>query len=73
MYIQSIKSNLRNVWGKPVQVVTELGKFKGYSLAIRKEIENGLVREKQFIFWNDNLQVIFNKARNGRGRFDRLG
>ena len=73
MYINTIKSTLRNVWGRPVQVVSEVGKYRDYNFVIRKEIENGLVQEKQFVFWDDRTQKIINKVRNKDGKFDRLG
>ena len=78
MFINSISSNLGGYflggkWQPSIRVVTDFGKFRGNSIAIRKEIQNGIVREKQFILWNEKSQNIINKIRNSEGKFDRLG
>lgn len=73
MYIATLTSNLRCVGlGKKAKVVTELGKFKGKNITIRKEVENGIVTEKQFMFSDDNSQKIINKVRNKQGKFERI-
>lgn len=73
MYINTITSSMEKFYGKKIKVVTELGKYKDYNIAIRKEIQGNKVVEKQFVFWNKSIQKISNKIRNSSGKFDRIG
>lgn len=73
MYINTITSSMEKFYGKKIKVVTELGKYKDYNIAIRKEIQGNKVVEKQFVFWNKSIQKISNKIRNNSGKFDRVG
>lgn len=51
---------------------TTMGKFKGQSIAIDNFYEQGILKSKRFVIWDDNKQIIINKIRNEKGKFDRL-
>ena len=75
MLVNSVKSEQRvlnnNNVPKMVKRVTDFGKFKDKYLTIDKYYENGLLKSKRFVIWDDKTQIIKNKVKNDKtGKFD---
>lgn len=75
MLVNSVKSEQRvlnnNNVPKMVKRVTDFGKFKDKYLTVDKYYENGLLKNKRFIIWDDKTQIIKNKVKNDKtGKFD---
>lgn len=75
MFITSISSETRVLnkgnLPKTIKRVTDFGKFKDKSLTIDKYYENGELKDKRFVIWDDKTQIIKNKIKNDKtGKFD---
>lgn len=73
MFVKAISSNLVDSWGRVVKRTTTFGTYKGYNIAIDNYVhKGGNTLEKRFVVWNDVMQMIVNKCRNSKGKFERV-
>lgn len=75
MFITSISTETRvlNKGNLPkiIKRITDLGKFKDKCLTIDRYYENGELKSKRFIVWDEKTQIIKNKIKNDKtGKFD---